>query len=63
MLQVKRRESWGEYDARYDRYGSLGRRETMARFRQQQQQQQQAHLQGRSSQQDLTGVAYEEAPR
>ena len=35
--QVKRRESWNEYDAKYDRYGSLGRKETMGRYRKQQQ--------------------------
>ena len=35
--QVQRRESWNEYDAKYDKYGSLGRKETMGRYRKQQQ--------------------------
>ena len=40
---VQRRESWAEYDARYDKYGSLGRKETLGKYRKYQQQQNQNH--------------------
>ena len=38
--QVERRQSWNEYDANYNKFGSLGRRETMGRYGRQSQYQQ-----------------------
>ncbi len=63
--QVKRRESWNEYDAKYDRYGSLGRKETMgrhrSRYQQAQQQQPGPHHHNRSS--SSTGLSVSSSPR
>ena len=47
--QLARRESWTEFDSKYERYGSLGRKESLSKYRrhpqQQQQQQQQQQMQ------------------
>ncbi|XP_059078676.1 protein prickle-like isoform X3 [Tigriopus californicus] len=56
--QVQRRESWNEYDTKYDKYGSLGRKESMGRYRKHQQQ-----LQSSSSSFDFSALTSPLIPR